>query len=246
MLVLFPFEKKFYQEQQVDVEFVGHPLLDEIDEKYFDISYKNNLKEKYGLNTSQPVLGLMPGSRQSEITHHLLTQLKTAQLLKTSLPHVQVAILVAPSLNKESMKKIVDSSSLLENVVWILEKPLDMISMCDVILTASGTATLFVGLLEIPFVVMYKMKTFSAFIARRLVTNTPFFGMINLILQKEVAPEFFQEKAEPVFLSRDLLKILMDENYRKNMKQELSKAKTLLGEKGATVRVAQALEGYFS
>ena len=101
------------------------------------------------------------------------------------------------------------------------------------------------GLLEKPMNIMYRMNGMTAYLARRFVRNTPFFGMINLILGKEVCPEFFQERALPEILAQSLGPLVESSEERESMAKELRKTKELLGARGATSRVAEEIEVYF-
>ena len=121
---------------------------------------------------------------------------------------------------------------------------MEMVKLADVVLAASGTATLLVGLLEKPMVIMYKMNALTAYLARKFVRNTPHFGMINLVLGSEVCPEFFQEQANPTQLSAALKELVVSKESRNAIAETLKRAKTQLGDKGATLRVAQELEQY--
>jgi lipid-A-disaccharide synthase len=123
--------------------------------------------------------------------------------------------------------------------------PMEMVSLVDVVLAASGTATLTVGLLEKPMVIMYKMNRLTAYLARKFVRNTPYFGMINLVLGREVCRELFQEQAEPGPLAEALDALLRSAVQRQKVATELRDAKNKLGERGATLRVATELECFF-
>ncbi|MCB0385759.1 MAG: lipid-A-disaccharide synthase, partial [Bdellovibrionales bacterium] len=129
-------------------------------------------------------------------------------------------------------------------LILMQKDPMEMVKLADVVLAASGTATLLVGLLEKPMVIMYKMNALTAYLARRFVRNTPYFGMINLVLGREVCSEFFQEQATPENLAKALAELVGSKSKRETVAGELKQARTRLGEKGATVRVAQELEDF--
>jgi lipid-A-disaccharide synthase len=243
MLVLFPFEEPFYRAHGVKVSFVGHPLLDELVSREKDQGVSSSLRrEKFGIQPFETVLGLMPGSRESELKHHLRDQLKAAELLVKRYPHVRPVLLCAPTINRERLQTEV--SDLAVPIQIVKSEPLDMIEMCDLLLVASGTATLMVGLLEKPMVIMYRMSPLTAWFAKRLVTHTRYFGMVNLILEKEAARELFQEAASPEQMATELEKLL-DENIRRDAVGELKRLKEKLGAVGATARVVIRLEEYF-
>jgi lipid-A-disaccharide synthase len=118
--------------------------------------------------------------------------------------------------------------------------------MTDVVLAASGTATLLVGLLEKPMNIMYRMNAITAYLAKRFVKHIPYFGMINLILGRETCPEFFQDRATPTVLGESLSLLVESPEARRRMSLEMHEAKSRLGRKGATVRVADELEMFLS
>jgi lipid-A-disaccharide synthase len=187
-------------------------------------------------------LGLMPGSRRSEIKHHLLTQIAAARQVVQKHAQVQVALLVAPGLPVEWLRTQLPE---LKFQLTILQtSPFEMIQMADVILCASGTATLMVGLMEKPMVIMYRMTAFTAMMAKLLVRKTRFFGMVNLISGERVVPELFQEQATPEKLAHEIEAILTKADYREVMIQKLRALKDKLGSHGATERVADVLRGY--
>ncbi len=243
MLVLFPFEKDFYKSFNVDVEFVGHPLLDEINEELYNPENIRRLRSKYGLLDEDVVLGLMPGSRKSEIKHHLQTQLEAARILAHSHANLKIALLVAPHFDLEEFRSQMPDVDFPMTLIKL--EPFQMISLTDIVLVASGTATLMVGLMHKPMVIMYKMSSFTAWLAKRFVNSTAFFGMINLIHQRKIVPEFFQGEANPEHLAAELSKFITDPELRKSIESELKNTESKLGSKGITPRVDQALRPYF-
>lgn len=241
MLVLFPFEVDFYKKFGVDVEFVGHPLLDELRPELFEKSHISQLRAKFGISQEQKVLGLMPGSRNSELTHHLQTQLDTAAELYKQVPHLKVLLLVAPNLNPDSVRSRIHDWSF--PIQFVQADPFDMVAMTDVILCASGTATLTVGLMEKPMAIMYKMKQSTVFLARFIMKMPKYFGLVNLIQDKPVSKEFFQEEACPEKMVPYLKSLLTDEHVYNKQVMELKNLKQCLGAKGATQKVSQIILG---
>jgi lipid-A-disaccharide synthase len=244
MLVVFPFEKDFYASHGMDVEFVGHPLLDELEERFFDPAAREFHRSKFGIKPDDLVLALMPGSRRSELKHHLTTQLETARALARTRAELKTALLIAPGFSKEQIQTLL--SGLDFPLILIKDEPFSMIDLADVVLCASGTATLMVGLLEKPMVIMYKMNPITAFLAKRLVHATKYFGLINLVLDSPAVPELFQERANPTGLADALNSFLSTRSAREQAALRLRPAKERLGNKGATERVAKALSQYWS
>jgi lipid-A-disaccharide synthase len=243
MLVLFPFEEPFYRDHGVPVTFVGHPLLDELSERPDETSHKIH-RQRHGIEDGDVILGLMPGSRRSEIQHHLRTQLETAAILVKHNPRIRPVLMVAPTLERDEIRAAIGHVSF--PIQIIKENPNDMIRMADVILVASGTATLMVGLLEKPMVIMYRMNPITAWLAKKLVTRTPFFGMANLIMGKRAVPELFQEEANPERLAQELSRFIDNPGERERTAGELALIKERLGSKGATRRVHAILNEFLS
>lgn len=241
MLVLFPFEEKFYRDHDVKVDFVGHPLLDELPESTQNSSVLKIERQRFGIQNDELILGLMPGSRNSEIEHHLETQLKAAQIVVQRHPKVRPVLMVAPTLERERFGDAIANSPL--SIQIVKEDPMDMIALADVMLVASGTATLMVGLMEKPMVIMYRMKPLTAWFAKKLVTKTPFFGLVNLVMGRKIVPELFQEDANPERLARELEALLFGPE-RKETLANLAQVREALGSRGATARVLSILNGY--
>jgi len=241
MLVVFPFEVDFYKTYEVPVKYVGHPLLDELKPEYDDKALIELRRSRLGVQKNQKVLGLMPGSRKQELDRHLILQLQVAEKLKTKHPDLKIMVLVAPTVSKNSIQERLGEVRI--PVILLQDEPFNMISLVDGVLAASGTATLMVGLLEKPMVIMYKVSWLSAFIGRRLVKG--FFGLVNLLSNKEIVPEIFQEKATLENLSPLVEKMLFDESYRTHVIKDLVLLKTQLGDKGVTARVAAEVESFF-
>lgn len=238
--LLFPFEVDFYQSRQVPHEFVGHPLLDELDPALVDPVKISFNREKYGVQKHEKVLALMPGSRRGELDQHFEIQLEVAKRLLKKYDHLRLAILVAPTIRKEQMIERLENFK--SPYILLQDDPNKMISMADYVLVASGTATLMVGLLQKPMVIMYKMKWSTGVMARLLIRGVKFFGLVNLILGREVVPERMQGDANPDELFQLMDRYFTDENYRLQVIEDLKKIPQYLGDKGATARVAQALE----
>ena len=240
--LLFPFEAEFYRSQNVPFEFVGHPLLDELNDDLINPEKIRFQKEKYGITSSQKLLALMPGSRQGELNQHFDLQLEVARNLLRLHSHLRLAILVAPSVTKENILERLENFK--SPYIILQDDPYKMISMADYVLVASGTATLMVGLLQKPMVIMYRVKWLTGVFARLVVRGVKFFGLVNLILGSEVVPERVQEAANSEELTKLLNRFISDAAYTAGVVQKLKELPSFLGEKGATERVAKSIETY--
>lgn len=244
VFVLFPFEERFFKDLGVNCQFVGHPLLDELNPKYLDPQYIDLQRSRMGISKEEILIGLMPGSRRSEIKQHIQTQIEVAKKLLRSDSRIRIAFLCAPTLDKEYFL------SFLEDVrfpyMLLKQDPLDMICLVDLMLAASGTATLQVGLLQKPMVVMYRLKWLTGMIAKLIVRGVKFFCIVNLIFDREVVPERWQSGAEPEPLFELMARYLKDPEYYQQVKTDLAELQYKLGDRGATQRVVRLLEKYFA
>lgn len=242
VFLLFPFEVEFYKSKGVPHLFVGHPILDELDDKYFSADYRKTHRERYGIQPEETVIALMPGSRRGEIKMHLDIQLEVARRLHRTFENIRIVLLVAPTLSKEYLQDRLGDVQF--PIMLIQDEPFEMIHLADHVLAASGTATLMVGLLEKPMVIMYRLKFLTGLIARVVVRGVRHFGIVNLILGREVVPERFQGSANADELFGLMSRYVADPAYAETVRNELKQLKTRLGERGATKRVADALEEY--
>jgi lipid-A-disaccharide synthase len=239
MLVIFPFEEAFYKNHGLATRFVGHPLLEMLAEKKATPQKIADLRSSLLNADKKRILGLMPGSRKSELKYNLKTQIETAQRVVEQYPQTQPVLFIAPSLDE----KVVREQALQFGYtgLFLKEDPFLMIHTADEILCASGTATLMVGLCEKPMVIMYRMNTISGYLAKWLVNKIPYFGMVNLIAEREIVPERFQERATAEELSRCLSQIISDPSYREQMILDLQQLKPKLGDGNGLQNLSQAL-----
>jgi lipid-A-disaccharide synthase len=245
VLVLFPFEIPFYEEYQVPCEFVGHPLLDELDEHLIDDQdYFKVHRNQCGIADNEIVLGLMPGSRHSELEMNFKIQLDAARILAKKYSNLKVAILTAPNFPKEKMHEYLEDFRL--PYLLLKDEPFRMIHLVDLMLVASGTATLQVGLLKKPMVIMYRFNWLTGIIAKLIVRGSKFFGLVNLILNREVVPERFQNEVTAEKMAVLLDRYITDHEYTERVKKDLGLLRAQLGEKGATTRVVRALDEYIN
>jgi len=245
VFVLFPFEVPFYEEHGVPCEFVGHPLLDELDDRLLnDPGYLKTHRNQCGIRDDEIVLGLMPGSRRLELKQHFQIQLDTARLLAKKYENLKVVILTAPTFSKEQMQDYLEDFRL--PYILLKDEPFRMIHLVDMMLVASGTATLQVGILKKPMVIMYRMKWLTGLFAKLVVRGTKYFGLVNLILGKEAVPERFQSEANPENLAALLEKYIQDPAYKAQVIADLEQVRQHLGNKGATQRVVAALDEFLT
>lgn len=228
---ILPFEKVFYQENGVDVMFVGHPLKDRIGNFQKipmapDISGPGNTK----------VLALLPGSRKQEIRRLLPIMLKAARAF--AVDH-DIVIAMAPGQSESFYREITDPfSARYGDLKMIQHRTYELLSKADLAIVTSGTATLEAALFKVPQVVVYKGSTLSYQIAKRLV-KVKYISLVNLILDKEVVPELIQEDCNPKNVSRTLSGLLEGKEGRTIMLKQYDRLWELLGPEGASDKTAR-------
>ena len=239
MAVIFPFEKDYYSRRNVPVTFVGHPLLDD-----------NLIQKTPGLikcagpsNTELSkngciVIGLLPGSRYSELARHLPVMINAAELLKKRLEKVKFIISIAPSVEKEYVKAAIKRQS--ATVDFELETGCvdKVFERSDFVVTASGTVTLQAAIAGIPMVIIYKVSGLSYWLGRALI-QVKNVGIVNLIAGKSIVPELLQSKASAENIADEVSKMLSNPLRLENLKNELVGLRDMLGGEGASESVAQ-------
>lgn len=232
MAVILPFEKQLYEDANVPVTFTGHPLTHDV------IADKTKQQARAQIKIDDKItIGLFPGSRSGEIKRVLPILLNSAKLIKASKPEVQFVLPVASTVKQQDLLPFDEAINDL-SVIVTKEPFYDVIQSCDVILTASGTAILEIGLLEVPMVIVYKIAALSHFILKFLV-KIKWLGLVNIIPNKEVVKEFIQNEAKPEKISEEALHLLNDKNYYASMQHELSLIRAQLGSDNGSKNVAE-------
>jgi lipid-A-disaccharide synthase len=231
MAVIFPFEAAYYQAEQVPVRYVGHPSVDKAHPQH---SKEEDLRI-FGLGKAKSIIGILPGSRQNEIERMLPVMLGAAHQLQTKFPGIHFLLPQADSIPDTLLAEYLRDARLMITV--IKKKPYDVIQCCDAIMTASGTASLEIALLGIPMVIAYKLSPLTYWLGRLLV-NTPYIGLPNIMLGKPVIKELIQHEASAENLASEISKILKDKPYAEQIRQDLLQVKQQLGEGGGSKNMA--------
>lgn len=227
MYVILPFEKEFYEKKHnYPVHFVGHPLIDAIDQIAF--STEEEFRNTYSLDRKKPIISLLPGSRKQEVQQMLDQMLR----LIPSFSEYQFVIAGAPSLDLEFYAPFLKNYA----VKLISNKTYELLSHSYAALVTSGTATLETALLKVPQVVCYKGNWISYQIAKRIIT-LDYISLVNLIMDKEVVKELIQGDLTAKNLEKELSKIL-DGPAREAQLKAYQELETKLGGKGASEHAA--------
>ncbi len=231
MLVLFPFEVDFYRHHDVLVQHVGHPLLDEVP------VLPQAWQEAPAEGPAVYRLALLPGSRASEVRKLLLPMVQAAALLSQRLS-LEVCLIEAATLPAGWVEACLQGIDL--PVRRVTSNRFQAIADSHLALCASGTATLEVGLLGTPLVVVYRLNRLSYWLGRMLV-KLPYFSLVNLVLAEAAVPELLQGDTEPERLAATMETLLTDPEAIQTMRSSLARLRHRLGDAGASGRAAQAV-----
>lgn len=229
MLVILPFEKEYFESKwNYKVEFVGHPLVEVINDFLSGASTEKK---------NPPVIALLPGSRQQEITKKLPVMLEASR----SFPDFQFVVAKAASLDEDFYKGLLEDYP---EIKLVSNQTYSLLSTATAALVTSGTATLETALFGVPQVVCYKGSAISYQIAKRLV-KVKYISLVNLIMHKEVVKELIQEELTVPNLVKELDSILHDEKKRKQIDEDYKALKNLLQQQSnASEKAAQIIVAF--
>lgn len=231
MFVILPFEKEFYKKFDYAVDFVGHPLLDALEQRkktrdsFPDFIKKNGLDER-------PIVAILPGSRKQEIEKMLPVMAK----MSSAFPKYQFVVAGVSTQQKDFYASLAGKYEL----KYLFGKTYDLLEQSTAALVTSGTATLETALFGIPEVVCYKGGAISFQIAKMLV-KVDYISLVNLIMGKEVVKELIQNEFNEASVKAELGKLLNQPDYRKAMMAYLNELRNKLGGAGASKKTAELI-----
>lgn len=234
VIVILPFEEELYRRAGVPCTFVGHPLLDEVAPSYD----RDELRKRFGLESSAPVVGLLPGSRESEVRALLPVMLQAAAQLSQRHPGARFVMAQAPSIASELIAALSAGASVHVHVVR--DQASEVMAVSDVLLVASGTATLQAAVVGTPMVLTYRAPWLTYWLARWLI-RINWIGLANIVAGRSIVPELIQQNATAERLSREASRLLTDQQAASEMRAELRTVREALGSPGASRRAAAAV-----
>jgi lipid-A-disaccharide synthase len=232
-LCLFPFETDFYRQAGVAADWIGHPLVGQARATLTRAEFA----AQNGLDPARPIITILPGSRPSELAHHM-PRLMQAVLRLNKIAGRQFVLAAAPGLQRARLDPYLPPAPALVHVVE--DATYDALAAADVAIVSSGTATIEAALLGVPMVVIYRVSPATAWIARRLM-RAPYIAMVNLIAEKMVVPELIQEAFSPDEVAREVERLLASPEARAAMKIDLAEVSRRLGPPGAIDRAADII-----
>ncbi len=233
MAVLFPFEVDVYEQANIPVRYVGHPLVDDAKSPFDKAQARAHLK----LN-ADVLVSLQPGSRNGELSRNLPLMLQSAIRLQQKHPTIEFVIPVAPTLDRKQVELIVNQANI--NVALIDGQSYNVMRAADAVLTASGTATLETAMLGTPMAIMYMVNAINYALMKRLIQIDDI-GLVNIVAGRRICEEFVQTDANPQAMADELERLLFDKDYRHEMQRDLREVQEKMGTGGASDKVAKLM-----
>ena len=223
MYCILPFEKDFYMKHSLNVSYLGHPLLDEVNK--FKILNNNSLE----LQNKRPILAILPGSRKQEIERKLPLMIAAS----SQFPEYTVIVACAPNLDLAYYEKFKT-----QEVLFVKNQTYNLLQNAELAIVTSGTATLEAALFKVPQVVCYKSSFISFWIAKKLI-KIKFISLVNLVANKEIVRELIQKDCTSSKIAGELIKLKKGEKKAIQMNKDYNDLIELLGNEGASSRVAE-------
>ena len=240
VLPIFPFEVALYEREGIPVEFVGHPLVDLIEVR----GPRDAFLRDHALDPAAPTVALLPGSRANELRATIPVLAAALPLIAAELPAVQFVVARAPHL-ADALLDPFDRpgripSRAASRIAIVEGRADDVLNAADVVVTASGTATVQTAIHEKPMVIVYRLSPLTYRLGRRFVRVTTY-GMANLIAGRTIVPELIQEAFTPARVAQETLRFLTDPAAAADAREGLADVRAKLGAPGASGRAADAI-----
>jgi lipid-A-disaccharide synthase len=235
MLVILPFEKDFYAARGMEVDYIGHPLVDRVSVT----KSRSELFLAYHLDEGIQTVSLLPGSRTKEITFHLPVLLQAARWLHWQRP-IQFLVPLSSSRHKPLIERTIAEEKGQLVLRLVEHDAYDAIAHSDLAVVSSGTATLETALLGTPLITVFKVSDLTWIVGQYLV-RVPFYSLVNLIAGREVVPELFQKNFTAECLFAEMRRHLENPDLLKRVRMDLASVKDRLGEGGAIHNAAERI-----
>ncbi|WP_299484725.1 lipid-A-disaccharide synthase [Acaryochloris sp. IP29b_bin.137] len=237
MLAIFPQEATYYEEEGANICWVGHPLLDRLSR----FPTRAQARQRLELDSQQPMIALVPASRQQELAYLLPVMLKAAHRIADQVPNVQFWVPLALPSYRSVLTQALQTAGL---PVSLFPDSHTVMAAADVVITKSGTANLETALLNVPQVVIYRVGAISAWLYQYCFNfQTDYISPVNIVAGQAVVPELLQQEATPDQIAALACQLLRDEGVRHEMMAGYQAVRSRLGEPGVLQRAAQAILG---
>ncbi|ALF54001.1 lipid-A-disaccharide synthase [Nostoc piscinale CENA21] len=236
LLAIFPEEARYYQENGGNVSWVGHPLIDRMQ----DVPNRQAARAELGIAPEQIAIALLPASRQQELKYLLPVIFQAAQTIQAKLPEAHFWIPLSLESFKRPIESAIQSYGLRATIVSGQQK--EVFAAADFAITKSGTVNLELALFNVPQVVVYRLNAVTVWIARKILKGSiPFASPVNLVVMREIVPELLQEQATPENITQAAMEILLNPERRRQTLTDYAEMRQCLGDTGVCDRAAQEI-----
>jgi len=234
LIVIYPFERPFYEKAGIPAVYVGHPLFDEIRKEFQKVEKQSLIQKKSG----ETVISLLPGSRKQEIEKLLPIMLLAVKHIQRKVPSVQILISASNEQYSDHIRHITKTSNVPFKI--IVGKTGNVINSSDLCIAGAGTITLQIAYYLKPMIIVYKISPFAYFIAQPFLT-TPYIGLVNKLANKMIVPEILLYRKNHTWVANRTLKLLHDKQERELCIQELHSLINTFGKPGASQLAADEI-----
>lgn len=236
LLAIFPEEARYFRDKGAKVSWVGHPLVDRMQ----NAPSRQEARAALGISPEQTAIALLPASRRQELKYLLPVMFEAAQQIQTKLPQVHFWIPLSLEIYRQSIEQAIQRYGL--RATLVSEKTQEVLAAADLAITKSGTVNLEIALLNVPQVVLYRVSPLTAWIVRTFLKfSIPFMSPPNLVEMKPIVPELLQEQATPENIQQTALELLLNPIRRQQIMSDYQKMRQSLGEVGVCDRAAQEI-----
>ena len=237
MVVIYPFEERFYTNGGVSAKYVGHPLFDELNTRDVDEVFVEKIKD----GKDKTIVSLLPGSRKQEIRRLLPILLETANAIHKKIPSVKFLLSCSNTRNLELIEDISESFTSANNkrlsIEIVTEKISEVIKASSLCISSSGTVVLEIANYHVPMVICYRVSPFSCFVAKPYM-NTSYICLVNAVAGKTVVPEKLMYRDDYKWLASHATELLLNEEKRQSCIAGLKEITSLIGASGASAKAA--------
>ncbi|MFN6485152.1 MULTISPECIES: lipid-A-disaccharide synthase [unclassified Nostoc] len=236
LLAIFPQEARYFREKGAKVSWVGHPLVDRMQ----DAPTREAARATLGIAPEEIAIALLPASRRQELKYLLPVIFQAAQTIQAKLPEVRFWIPLSLEVYRQPIEEAIERYSLRATV--ISGQQIEVFAAADLAISKSGTVNLELALLNVPQVVVYRLSRLTAWIARKILKGSiTFASPPNLVVMKPIVPEFLQEQATVENITQAAMELLLNPNRREQTLLDYQEMRQSLGEVGVCDRAAQEI-----
>lgn len=236
LLAIFPEEARYFEKKGANVQWVGHPLV----ERMQQAPTRENARKLLGIKEEEKAIALFPASRQQELKYLMPVMFQGAKILQDKYPEIRFFIPLSRENYREAIEKAIENYNL--RAILLEKQTLEIIAASDLAITKSGTVNLEIALLNVPQVVIYRVNRFTAWVAQHILKfSIPFMSPPNLVLMQEIVPELLQDEVTPENIVSESTELLINQKRRDQVWADYQQMRQQLGDIGVCDRAALAI-----